>query len=166
MSLQLNSEITKSLSTNFGRLGTSCRLIFVKDTVQVPTSSSQTALDAYFSSFMLASNANNYLGSVVVSGYQQIANTITFSTALPTVPLHSGTIGSVVFTHESNTDVPNATSTASTSFKYARDYCMCVTDSVGTIDSPQMVLVQNKNLVSVTGSIQFLVATITMVSAH
>lgn len=165
MALQLNSAVTKALATNFGRLGTSCRIIFVKDTVNVPTDLNATSIAAYFDSFMLSAFADNYLGSVTISGYQQFNNTITFSTALGTTPLKTGTVGSVVFTHSTNTAAP-VELTSSSGYIYAKDHWFCITDSIGTADDPKMVVVGDKNLTAGGTSINFMSATISMVSSY
>lgn len=165
MALQLNSAVTKALATNFGRLGTSCRIIFVKDTVAIPTSLSAAALSAYFDSFMLTANADNYLGSVTISGYQQFNNTITFSTAVGTTPLKTGTIGSAVITHSTSTGAPVALTTSS-GYEIAKEWCFCITDSIGTADDPKMIVLGDKNLTAGGTTINFMSATISMVSSY
>lgn len=162
MPLQLNSVLSKNLAVNFARFNTSARLILVKDTVAIPTEMTATALDTYFQSFMLTANADNYLGSVTISAYQNFNNTIVFGTASATA-LKTGNIGSVVCVHTSSTGAPVA-STTSTGYINARNRCLFITDSISLLDDPKMVVLDSLSTTS-GSTIQVLSTTISMVSA-
>lgn len=160
--LQLNSALTKTLANNIARFGTSARLIFVKDTVAIPADLSTSALDAYFQSFMLSSNASNYLGSVAITGYQNFNNTIIYGVASANA-LQTGTVGSVVCVYATSTGAPVA-STSSTGYLNARNRCFFITDSISTIDDPKTVVIDSLALTSGV-AFQHYSTTISMVSA-
>lgn len=160
--LQLNSTLTKSLAINIARLGTSARLIFVKDTVAIPTDLTTASLDAYFQSFMLTGNAANYLGSVTITGYQNFNNTIIYGTSSANA-LQTGTVGSVVCVHATSTGAPVATTSAS-GYLNARNRCFFITDSLSTIDDPKTVVMDSLTLTSGV-AFQHYSTTISMVSA-
>lgn len=162
MALQLNSILTKSLATNYTRLGTSARLIFVKNTVAIPTALTTAQLDTYFQSFMLTANAANYLGSVTVSAYQNFNNTIIIGAGSATA-LQSGTVGSVVLVHSSSTGVPTS-STANSAYENARYRNFFITDSISLIDDPKVVVLDSLTLTA-GSTFQHLSTTISMVSA-
>ena len=163
MALQLNSELTKALAINFSRLGTTqCRLIFVKDTVALPTDTTDTQLSAYFSSFMLTGVQDNYLGSVTITGYQNFINTIVFGSGSG-VALKSGTIGSVVCVHSTSTGAPVASTTAA-GFINARHRCMFIHDSLSTVEDPKTTVMDSLTLTQ--GQVfNHLSTTVSMVSA-
>lgn len=162
MALQLNQILTKSLATNFTRLGTNARLIFVKNTVAIPTALTTAQLDTYFQSFMLTANAANYLGSVTISAYQNFNNTIVLGSASASA-LQSGTIGSVVMVHSSSTGAPVANTSAS-GYTNSRYRCFFITDSISLLDDPLMVVVDKLTLTA-GSTFQHLSTTISMVSA-
>lgn len=162
MALQLNSILTKSLATNYTRLGTSARLIFVKNTVAIPTALTTAQLDTYFQSFMLTANAANYLGSVTVSAYQNFNNTIIIGAGSATA-LQSGTVGSVVLVHSSSTGAPTS-STANSAYENARYRNFFITDSISLIDDPKVVVMDSLTLTA-GSTFQHLSTTISMVSA-
>ena len=165
MALQLNAELTKALAINFSRLGTTqCRLIFVKDSVLFyPSDTTTTQMDAYFQSFMLTgAAADNYLGSVVITGYQNFNNTIVFGTGTGTA-LKSGTVGSVICVHSSSTAAPVASTTAS-GYVNARYRCMFIHNSLSTVEDPKTTVMDS--LTFTQGQVfTHLSTTISMVSA-
>lgn len=163
MALQLNSMVTKSLATVFTRYGTTnARLIFVKDTVAFPTNLTTAALDAYFQSFMLTTNSANYLGSFVVSAYQNFNNTIILGAGSASA-LQTGTVGSVVLVHSSATAAPTA-STSNSAYINARQRCFFLTDSVSLIDDPKVTVLENLSFTA-GSTFNHLSTTISMVSA-
>ncbi len=162
MPLQLNSNLTKALAVNFARLNQSARLVFVSDAVPIPTSLTSASFKTYLDSFMLTANQDNYLGSVVVAGYQNFNNSIVYGSATGTA-LRSGRIGSVVCMHSSNTGAPGANTTSS-AYEYANAYTFFITDSISIIDDPKMCVVGSLDTVA-GQSISHLSTTISMVSA-
>ncbi len=162
MPLQLNSNLTKSLAVNFARLGSSARLILVSNAVPVPTDMSSTNFTNYLNSFMLTANAQNYLGSVVVAGYQNFNNSIVFGSATANA-LQTGTVGSIFCCHATSTGAPVANSSA-TGYINAANFCFFITDSVSIIDEPKMVVLGS--MATTAGQqINHLSTTISMVSS-
>lgn len=165
MALQLNAQLTKALAINFSRLGTTqCRLIFVKDSVPFyPADTTTASMDAFFQSFMLTGPAaDNYLGSVVITGYQNFNNTIVFGTGTGTA-LKSGTVGSVICVHSTSTAAPVASTTAA-GYINARYRCMFIHNSLSTVDDPKTTVVDS--LTFTQGQVfSHLSTTVSMVSA-
>lgn len=176
--LQLNSVVTRSLATSLGRFTSATptsnvagRLIFVRDTVALPTDMSPTSLAAYFEQFMVneagQSTNSNYLGSAIVgSSYSYYANTITMN-ALPITPnanIVGGTIGSVVYTVANGTGAPFA-DTSIAGFTKAWQLTMFITDSLSTVEDPKMVVFDNQLTISPSSYPTVQNITISMVSA-
>lgn len=163
MALQLNAQLTKALAINFSRLGTTqCRLIFVKDTVTFPANTTSAELDAYFESFMLTAGADNYLGSIAITDYQNFNNTIVFGTGSGTA-LKTGTIGSVVCVHSSSTGAPVANTSAS-GYVNSRHRAMFIHNSLSLVDDPKITVMAA--LTTTQGAtFNHLSTTISMVSA-
>lgn len=163
MALQLNSILTKSLVTSLVRYGTtSARIILVSNAVPIPTAMTTAQLDTYFQSFMLTTNTANYLGSFTISAYQNFNNTIIIGSGSATA-LQSGTVGSIVLTNSSSTAAPVA-NTSATGYINARNRAFFITDSISTVDDPQVCVLDNLTLTA-GSTFQHFSTTISMVSA-
>ena len=176
--LQLNSVVTRSLATSLGRFTSATstsnlagRLIFVRDTVPLPTSMSPSSLQAYFAQFMVnesgSTTNSNYLGSAVVgNSYSYYANTITMNSLAitPNANIAGGTIGSVVYTVANGTGAP-VLDTSVNVFSRAWQLTMFITDSISTVDSPKMVVFDNQLTISPSSYPTVQNITISMVSA-
>lgn len=177
MALQLNDIITRSLVTSLGRYnGTNPtstntgRLIFVKDTVPIPTNMNKVNLEAYFSQFMThqagTSTNTNYLGSALVSSsYSYFGNSITMNSLVitPNPDIAGGTVGSVVLVRAADSGAP-------VPLNDIRFFKVCestffITDSISLIDEQKMVILDNQYEITPTSYPTVQSVTISLISA-